>query len=215
LIWYTYDEDGLPAWYIANKPATDGNIWTADLHRFTNNGTTQQSAPVGQISITSLAENDSMFSYTLFGQSGTERMQPISPQTCPQVNGSAKSYSGIWYRGVDGLGGASVEVNASTQSQIHYLFDDLGMPRWLFAQDMVNPAPTNGDIPMFQYHGYCAVCDVAPVGYDNDPVGMLQRSFESESAGSWTLDYLFNLPLSGSAMRTDSIIKLTDTLDCQ
>ncbi|MEE4219053.1 MAG: S8 family serine peptidase, partial [Xanthomonadales bacterium] len=29
LIWYTYDEVGLPTWYIASAPANDGNIWVA------------------------------------------------------------------------------------------------------------------------------------------------------------------------------------------
>jgi len=46
-------------------------------------------------------------------------------------------------------------------------------------------------------------------------VGVLERSFNSETAGSWNLDYLFEAPLSGSVDRTDSIIKLTDILDCQ
>jgi len=98
LIWYSYDEAGQPTWYIAGGPVTDGNIWTADLRRFTNDGAQQQSAPVGQVSISSLTENDAMFSYTLFGQSGTERMQPISALTCPQTGGSATSYTGVWFR---------------------------------------------------------------------------------------------------------------------
>ena len=209
LIWYTYDEAGQPTWYIAGNPVTDSNIWTADLRRFTNDGAQQQSAQVGQVSITSLTENDAMFSYTLFGQSGTERMQPISPPTCPQIGGSAKSYTGVWFRGVDGLGGASILVNADTQAQIHYLFDDSGRPRWLFAQDVVN---TN-ELPIFQFSGYCAVCEASNVS--SEAAGMLERSFDSESTGSWTLDYLFNSPLSGSVKRTDQIIKLTDELDCQ
>ena len=51
LIWYTYDEAGQPSWYIAGNPVTDGNIWTAYLRRFTNDGAQQQSAPVGQVSM--------------------------------------------------------------------------------------------------------------------------------------------------------------------
>ena len=31
LIWYTYSETGQPVWFIADNPAVDGNIWTADL----------------------------------------------------------------------------------------------------------------------------------------------------------------------------------------
>jgi len=212
-IWYTYDENGQPTWYIASSPVTEGNIWTADLLRFTNDGMQQQSAPVGQVSLTSLAENDVMFSYTLFGQSGTERMQPISQPTCPHINGSTQSYTGIWYRGVDGLGGASVLANAGTQAQIHYLFDDSGWPRWLFAQDLVNPEPTNSELPMLQFSGYCAVCE--PGSVSSETAGVLQRSFDSETSGSWTLDYLFNSPLSGSAERTYPIVKLTDEFVCQ
>jgi len=66
---------------------------------------------------------------------------------------------------------------------------------------------------MLQFSGYCAVCAPSPVSFET--VGVLERSFDSESTGSWSLDYLFKPPLSGSVKRTDQIIKLTDELDCQ
>ena len=213
LIWYTYDEDGQPVWFIAGNPSVEGNIWTADLMRVTNDGSQQQLARVGQVSITLLAEDDAMFSFTLYGESGTERMIPLSALTCPDIDGSKKSYTGIWFRGTDGLGGASILVTSLTQAQIHYLFDDLGMPRWLFVQDLNNPAPTNAEMPMLQFSGYCAVCARSSV--TSQSVGVLERSFNSQNKGSWTLDYLFESPLSGSVERTDQITKLTDTLSCE
>jgi hypothetical protein len=213
LLWYTYDEDGQPVWFIADNPAVDGNIWTADLLRVTNDGSQQQLAPVGQVSVTLLAENDAMFSFTLYGESGTERMVPLSALTCPEIDGLKKSYTALWFRGIDGLGGASIIVNALTQAQIHYLFDAVGMPRWLFVQDLDSPAPTNPEIPMLQFSGYCAVCSKAPV--TSQPVGVLERSFSSEIAGSWTLDFLFVSPLSGSVERTDQVVTLTDTIPCE
>jgi len=213
LLWYSYDEAGQPAWYIAGGPQSTSNIWTAELLRFTNDGTQQNSAKVGYVSVTNLSEKQQMFSYTLFGQSGTEQMLPIGPLTCPEVSGSDKSYSGLWYPGFDGLGGASVLVNAQTQSQIHYLFDSAGAPRWLVAQDLENPQPTNTLLPMLQFSGYCAVCDAVEV--TSQEMGVLERTFSSESEGSWTLDYLFKGPLSGSVERTDAIQKLTDEMDCQ
>ena len=182
LIWYTYDENGQPTWYIAGGPASDNNIWVSDVLRVTNDGTDQQLAPVGALSITQLSASDALFSFTLFGHSGTDRMMPLSGLTCP----STGSQTGIWFKGVEGLGGASVLMNASTQAQIHYLFDDVGMPRWLFAQDLDNPAPSNSEVPMLQFSGYCAVCDSGTVS--NEAVGVLARSFSSETAGSWTLD---------------------------
>jgi len=66
---------------------------------------------------------------------------------------------------------------------------------------------------MLQFSGYCAVCEASSVS--SETVGVLERSFDSEATGSWTLDYLFNSPLSGSVKRTDQITKLTDELDCQ
>lgn len=212
LVWYTYDENGQPTWYIANNSVIGGNIWTADLLRFTNDGQSQHSLVVGKVSISTLGPTDALFSYTLFGQSGSERMQPIGPMTCPQINGSDTSYSGLWFKGVDGLGGASVLVNAQTQSQIHYLFDGSGQPRWLYAQDVVNPAPTNSEIPILQFKGYCAVCQAAAIS--SKTMGVVSRSFNSESTGSWTLDYLFQDPLTGSVKRTDPIVKLTEVMGC-
>jgi len=212
LLWYSYDEAGQPAWYIAGGPQSTSNIWTAELLRFTNDGTQQHPAKVGYVSVTNLSEKEQMFSYTLFGRSGTEQMLPISPLTCPQVSGSDKSYSGLWYPGFDGLGGASVLVNAQTQSQIHYLFDGAGLPRWLVAQDLENPQPTNTELPMLQFSGYCAVCDATAV--TSQTVGVLERTFQSETEGSWSLDYLLKQPLSGSVDRTDQIMKLTDEMDC-
>jgi subtilisin family serine protease len=214
LLWYTYDNDGQPTWYIAGSPLGDGNIWVSDLYRVTNDGAEQQLAPVGAVSVTNLAADDQLFSFTLFGESGTDRFQPLTFATCPQINGQgAASYTGLWYRGVDGLGGASVVVNDVTQAQIHYLFDDHGYPRWLFAQDLVHPAPTLSTLPLLQFHGYCAVCDSADV--DSQEVGTAVRTFTDESHGSWTLDYMFDSPLSGSVDRTDSIVKLTERIDCQ
>ena len=212
LIWYTYDEQGLPAWYIGGAASVDGNIWTSDLFRVTNDGSTQQLAPVGSVSVTMLAPGEALFSYTLFGRSGTERVVPLSPQTCPQAGGGPASYTGIWYRGVAGLGGASVLVNANTQAQIHYLFDELGLPRWLFAQDLQNPDPLASSVPILQFSGYCAVCAEAPV--TNETVGVLGLGFDSDTAGFWTLDYLMDAPLNGDVERTDQVIKLTDTLGC-
>jgi len=214
LIWYTYDEAGQPAWYIAGAAQVDHDIWIAPLYRATNDGAEQQLARVGTVSVTNLAASDALFSFSLFGEGGTERMQPLSALTCPQVNGSAASYTGLWYRGVDGLGGASVLMNATTQAQIHYLYDALGFPRWVVAQDPVGGGgPNVPEIPLLQFRGYCAVCAGAPVSFE--VMGTLQRSFSSQTAGSWTLDYLLEPPLTGDVDRTDQIVKLTGTLPCQ
>ena len=211
MLWYTYDELGLPTWYLAAGPVPDGNIWTADLLRFTNNGEDQHEVLVGQLSLTTLAEQDLVFSWQLFGLSGSDRMVPTSPQTCPDIGNVKQSYTGIWFRGTDGLGGASVLVNGSTQGQIHYLYDASGVPRWLQAASDEVVLPTDREIPMQQFYGFCPNCmgDV----YSTE-VGLLTRDFNSETTGSWTLNYLLEAPLQGDVNRTENTFKLSTTLAC-
>ena len=213
LIWYTFDEDGQPIWFYSEAPDVQGNIWTSDVFRLTNDGSSQQLAPVGYLSVTTLAENDALFSFTLFGESGTDRLQPLSLNTCPQVNGSTRSFTGQWFPGFAGLGGASIIMNDRTQAQIHYIYDDSGESRWLVAQDIENPEPTNPEMPFLQFSGFCSTCPTEPTSYE--PVGMLERSFINEIQGTWTLDYLLLPPLSGSVERMDQTIKLTQTLECE
>ena len=213
MVWYTYDESGRPAWYYASADRDGRNIWTADLLRVTNDGAEQQLQRVGDVSLTLLATDDAMFSYTLYGQSGTERMMKQSLLTCPDVNGVPTSYTGHWFRGSPGLGGATVLMNASVQAQAHYLFDATGQPRWLFAQDPAVNDPDAPVIPLLQFRGFCAVCDFVQPDYRI--VGTLERSFTSESTGNWTLDFVFDPLLTGSVQRSDSIQKLSHRIDCE
>ena len=207
LLWYTYEQDGTSVWYIASGPAPTGNVWTAELLRFTNDGSRQQGTVVGRISITLLAVDDAVFSFTVNGASGSDRMEPITVNTCPQVNGGVLSVTGIWYPGFDGLGGASVVFNDFAHAQIHYVFDLFGLPRWLLGAE-----PEGNDLSLLQFSGFCAVCGEAPV--TSEAVGTLTHGFQSSTSGQWTLDYLFMAPVSGNVQRTDSISKLTDTLAC-
>jgi hypothetical protein len=212
LIWYSYDEAGQPVWFYADGPNVDGNIWTTDIWRLTNDGAKQQYATVGKLSVTTLAEKDQLFSFRLYGESGTDRMQPLGIPTCPSVNGSDRSYNGHWYRGSPGLGGASIHMNSVTQFQVHYIYDDVGMPRWLVGQDVENPEPTNVTIPLLQTSGFCAVCS-GETSFET--VGTVDRHFDSESEGDWTLDYLLLPPLSASVQRMDQSYKLTADTECQ
>lgn len=212
VLWYSYDEDGQPAWYISSGPSPTGNIWVADLLRVTNDGAQQQEKQVGKVSMTFLADNDAVMSYTLFGRSGFEPVYPNQINTCPMISGQLRSYSGLWYRGLAGLGGASVVVYASAQAQVHYFYDALGVPRWLIAADDDNQSATAEVIPLLQFDGFCSVCEPEEVVWDT--VGTVTRTFSNQISGSWTLDFELNPPLQQAINRTDNIVKLSDTLGC-
>lgn len=204
VLWYTYDEQFTPTWYLAAEDHQPGNVWTASIRRFINDGDSQVETRVGRLSMTVLGQKDLVFSWSLFGESGSDRMFPTTPQTCP--NGS--SYTGIWYPGFDGIGGASVVVDASNQAQIHYLYDDFGIPAWLLAA----AENTAEEFELLQFLGFCPTC--LDTGTDFDTVGVLTRSFSSETQGSWTLDYIMDPPLSGVVQRSNDVVKITDRMDC-
>ncbi|WP_191621407.1 S8 family serine peptidase [Marinihelvus fidelis] len=209
-LWYTFDSTGQPAWYLASGPDEGGNAWTADLYRFTNDGQTQWGAVVGEMTITVLDTHDQVFSWTLYGQSGTDRMEALA-RGCPTVGGSEQSISGSWYRGTAGLGGASVLVDGNNQGHIHYLFDDSGEPRWLTASGTADA----GEMSLLQFEGYCASCAGNTAEISFSEVGTLMADFFSEDEGTWTLNYLFESPLSGNVDRTDVVEKLTNPVSCE
>jgi hypothetical protein len=212
LIWYTFDEDGNPAWYIAADIEQEGNIWVSDLRRFTNDGSLQQSEKVGSVSITTLAARDEIFSFVLFGDEGSDRMVPSSDPTCPTINSVEQSYTGLWSRPAIGVGGASALVNASSQGYLHYVYDDRGRPIWLLGADASGSA-TVREMILTQWNGYCAVCTGDAPGFVD--AGMLIRDFVDEDNMSWNLNYVLQSPLSGSVDRPDDAVKLTRRLSCQ
>lgn len=204
-LWYTFEQDGSPVWYLASGPDTDGNRWQATLFRFTNDGATQAATPVGDVAISMLDENDAVMSWTLFGVSGSDRFDALSRE-CPD-SGSV-SYTGIWSRPAVGLGGASVLANATTQGQIHYLYDGLGKPRWLLGTGNFSLDET---LTLLQFSGF------APNGSGsvaNQTVGVIDMSYADNANGTWTLDYLFEAPVGGNVTRTDEVIKLSNEIAC-
>jgi len=206
MVWYTYDEDGMPTWYIASGPIAEGNSWSADLLRFTNEGFNQAFVPVGEVGITLLDSNDAIFSWTLFGVSGSDRVAGLQ-RACPESVSPPQNFSGLWFRGTDGIGGASVYVTRRDQSQIHYLFDGKGEPRWLLAAGSF----TAESLPLNQWEGFCPTCTGST---SFQQVGDIEVGYDDNSSGFWDIDYEFVSPLTGERDGDDGIVRLTDELSC-
>ena len=211
-LWYTYDEDGAPTWYQAAAPEPDGNIWVAELLRYTNDGTLQQATPVGHVSITSLAEQDAIFSFVLFGENGSDREFPSLPPVCPTVDDVERTYNGVWSRAAVGVGGATVVVNATSQAFVHYIYDEQGNPMWLIGSPDPQSAAAE-EMSLLQFGGYCAVCAQEEITIES--VGSFTRVFMSEDSLTWNLNYNLNPPLSGTVDRTDDAAKLTSPVACE
>ncbi len=212
-LWYTYDKDGNATWYLAANAEPQGNVWVAELFRYTNDGLLQQATSVGFVSITTLAQEDAIFSFVLYGENGSDRMRPSSPPICPVIDNITRSQTGTYARAAAGVGGASVLLNAASQGHLHYIYDSSGNPRWILGADSTGGSPNAPSVIMEQFSGYCAVC--APKPLTNEPIGTLTRDFPDENNATWTLGYELKAPLNGLIARTDTVVKLTERANCQ
>lgn len=211
LLWYTYADNANPAWYLSAGATPAGNIWHGKLLRFTNDGADQQFVVVGRVVVTMLDIDDSVFSWTLFGESGSERMAVLAglvSNPCPVIGASQTSITGFWGKAQEGLGGASVLFTDSVHAEIHYLYDANGNPVWLQA------AGANGnDITLTQFQGYCPTCAASAIS--SQDVGVLTHDYESSTSANWNFDYLLMPPLAGDVDRLDEdVIKLSNVRDC-
>jgi subtilisin family serine protease len=211
VLWYSYDQDGEPTFYNGSGPAPTGNIWVTDLLRYTNDGAEQQAQIVGKLSLTFISDNEVIYSYSLLGIVGSDTTVPLSPNTCPTISGSKKSYHGTWGKQQVGLGGGTVSMFNNSQSHIHYLFDGRGNPKFLLAADASNNSSDKNSMSILHYRAYCATCTEVPA--EITEVGTYTRSFSSETTGSWTLDYTAFSPAQ-VVNRTDQVVKISDKVQC-
>ncbi len=214
LTWYSYDATGLPVFYQAASAIDSAHsTWTAPLERVTNGtGERQLYDQVGEVSLTMISDDEMVFAWRHDGHHGSEIMAPDAARTCPQVYGEQASYSGHWYSPGELVGGTTVIVTDTVQGHIRYYFDDLGVGRWLLANDPESD-PLNEVLELLDYRGFCPGCDEAEV--QMHVVGLYERSFDSDSSGSERLDFISAEPLSHDITIEVPISKLSEPLECR
>jgi hypothetical protein len=102
----------------------------------------------------------------------------------------------------------------AAQAQVHYIFDDAGYPRWLFAEPPGAQSSTAEDLDLLQFTGFCAVCDEVDRSFE--VVGTVERAFVDEVNGDWTLAFDLLDPLSQAITRQDDpVSKFSNPVICQ
>jgi len=215
LIWYSYDIDGNPIFYLATNRVDEGSsAWTSDLIRVTGGSNNRQSVQtVGRVSLTTISRDRVMFAWRLNGAHGAEIYNPDAPESCPDQGGSALSYTGHWFSPGLSQGGTTVIVFEDGQFYIRYYFDGDGVGRWA-AIVSSGPGPFADDFEVWSFRGFCPNCpdDVTP---DFQVVGTYERSFSSESTGREVLDFVSPPPLNTPIRLDVPIEKLSEPLPCQ
>ncbi len=71
-VWYTYEQDGTPVWYLAVAPFSGNHTWSAPLNKYHWEGGAAVPSVVGTITVNFLNRTSGTFQWTLNGQSGNE-----------------------------------------------------------------------------------------------------------------------------------------------
>ncbi|MFU8830865.1 MAG: hypothetical protein ACNA7J_01800, partial [Wenzhouxiangella sp.] len=214
MVWYTYDEDGLPAFYIATgAPDPNSSVWRAPIFRATSNRERQSVDTVGEVSLTSISAGEMVMAWRLNGAHGSEIMTPDAAQTCPEINGEPVSYSGLWHRPGLALGGTSIVVTDSVEVFIRYFFDDDGIGRWVFAFGET----ADDAVEVREFRGFCPNCPEEAMSFEDNsvPVGAYGIVFESETAASELIEFTLGAPLQHEISIDEAIEKLSFDLTCQ
>jgi len=170
IIWYTYNDDMTPTWYLAS--ATYSQNWQADLLSFTwdANTRTATSNVVGTVNISFNNAKDSQFDWTLSGRSGSEPFIyfDVSNQA------TSKQFTGTYFDSNDPGWGLSVYTQAQSQVVVVYYYDENGMPRWSLGS---TENQQNTNIEMLSFMGFCPDCDF--VATTNEIIGTINLNFGS------------------------------------
>ncbi|RFF32035.1 S8 family serine peptidase [Wenzhouxiangella sediminis] len=214
VVWYSYDEEGVPVFYNAANPIDpDRSTWSADLLRTTSIGVRNNISTVGHLGITALGEDDMIVSWRLNGAHGSERLKPDSPPTCPSIGGEPVSYTGHWNEPGSAQGGTTVVITDSTQAQVRYYFDELGVGRWVISANRSGNGPLAEDLDLLELRGFCPNCSEEEVSIET--VGTYSRIFDSETSATEYVEFDSRPPLNESYSTEVSIEKLTSRRECQ
>lgn len=213
LIWYSYDDEGVPTFYNAlGGVAEDRSTWTADLLRTTSIGIRNNIDTVGRLSLTRIGPDDMMASWRINGRHGSERMSPVISQTCPEIDGEPVSYTGTWAPTGEAVGGTTMMVTAEAQAHIRYYFDESGTGRWVIT-DGRGDGPLAEDLDLLELRGFCPGCEETEVSIEM--VGAYSRVFHSETSAREIFEFQSLPPLNQDYSADVATSKLTSRVACQ
>lgn len=212
VLWYTYFQDGSPTWYYMQAPQPGGNgSWTTPIYRASWNGSANHLVEVGEAVFSARTDQQFSFAYNLDGFTGVESMDAFLVG-CPGIGGTPVDASGHWFDPARAGTGYSVQLNPNYEFYAAFIYDELGVPRFLAAERGGAFDAGNGVLALDQLQGF------APLGAYSAPVrtnvGSLQRQFTGSVLSGIVLDANFAGGVSGAWSENDAVVPLGGTQGC-
>jgi hypothetical protein len=212
-LWYTYDQQGQPTWYYlqGEGPASTG-VWRGALYRSVWLGARNVLTAVGEGIVTPLQGGDVVFTYSVDGEYGTERLAGFG-SGCPSVGGAIVDSSGHWFDPSRAGTGYSAQFFAGYEFHAVFAYDAEGRSRFLVAEGGAAIA-ADRTLNLEQLQGFCPLC-VRSIAPARTRVGTLARSLEGTRLKTMLGRFSFASPLRGSIDVLDNVTPLGATQGCR
>lgn len=211
ILWYTYLQDGTPTWYYMQAPHGTTGSWTTPIYRAAWNGSANHLVQVGNAVFTAQGEQQFSFAYNLDGFTGVERMEAFLTG-CPTVSGSPLDSSGNWFDPARAGSGYSVQVHPGYEFIAAFIYDQLGVPRFLTAERGGNFNAAGNPLPLDQLQGFSPLgAYAAPV---RTTVGTVSRQYGAGGIQQITLGATFGNGVAGGWNVVDNVVSLGDKQGC-
>ena len=189
MIWYTYNDDGTPTWYIATG-AYQPN-WQADLLtvRWDAVSRTATSEMVGQVSLDFSDATNALFSWSISGRESSEPFIYLNVSN----QSTSKQFTGSFYNSNDSGWGVSVNSKGGAIVMLVYYYDENGQPRWSIGN--ANNSES-GQLQMLSVTGFCPDCELVQTSTQES--GFIIYDFSTPQQLSVTINVTYPENQSGS-----------------
>lgn len=203
VVWYTYDAEGRPLWYLAAGDLV-GDSWSAPLLKFRWQNGAAVSSVVGSASLQFSSERNAVFSWTLPEGSGSEPMRPLAVG----LSSETQYPSAAWYRPQESGWGLSITQQGDLRYAMAFVYDADGEPVW-FGGATTDPAdPQRIDMLWFDGPDRCPACS-GPRNAEAQPGGFL--SFAPLSLDTVQVDSALQFGAVSWLREALELQRLTDT----
>ncbi len=204
-VWYTYNPDQTPTWYLAIGPYSGSKTWTATLNRYHWNGSSATPTPVGNISLEFKNRTQAIFRWNLNGQSGSETMERFRmADDIPQSN-----LTGLWYNSAEPGYGYSIDTQGNTVAIVAYFYDSQGEPRWALNSSSGQDAFSNASVPALVFFGPCPNCQDS--GFRSATAGTITRNFADLTHGTIGVNIDLPAPMNSGWSKPETSVTLLST----
>jgi YVTN family beta-propeller protein len=179
MLWYTYNDDNTPTWYIATGPYNQS--WQGDLLTVSwdVDNRIATSSVAGTANIQFDDAKNATFSWDLNGRVSSEPIEFFATSAAM----TTKQFTSTYYDVSDSGWGLTVHTQGESQVVVIYYYDENGNPRWSIGSGVNNQTT---QIDMLSVIGFCPDCE--HVAITSESIGTVDMQFDQKRQISFSTD---------------------------